>query len=92
MGFGKDFDFDAMLALAKDAPMEFAKKRDELIRCAIESCADPKRGENIQKEIDVYRAQALEDCQEAHLVILERGLGALRDRFSERLLAIRSIS
>lgn len=57
----KQFDFDLMSRLARDNPLEFARRRDELIRHAIASCEVPERARRTQWEIDSSRTALLEE-------------------------------
>lgn len=50
-----DFDFDLMVRLAKEAPAEFARKREELILRTIASFRCPEDGLRFQSEIDSDR-------------------------------------
>lgn len=56
----QDFDFDLMTKLAKEFPMEFDRKRQELLRLAIESCDRPDQAHRIQSVIDSRRAAILQ--------------------------------
>lgn len=51
----QEFDFELMARLAKEAPAEFAKKREEILLEAIESFRRPEQGHRIQSEIDAER-------------------------------------
>lgn len=50
-----DFNFDHMAALAREAPEQFARRREELIQAAIASCCRPEEGVLMQGEIDAER-------------------------------------
>lgn len=56
------FDFELMARLAIEAPEEFARMREALIREAIESFQTPSNGALLQAEID---AQQMPSPQEA---------------------------
>lgn len=51
----EEFDFDLMARLAQENPAEFARKREELLRRAIESFRRPDEGRQVQFEIDMER-------------------------------------
>lgn len=51
------FDFDLMVQLAREAPAEFARKREELILGAIAAFRSPEDGYRFQSEIDAERVR-----------------------------------
>lgn len=50
-----EFDFDAMAELARNAPDEFARRREALIGAAIALSLHPEAGWRMQAEIDARR-------------------------------------
>lgn len=52
-----DFDFDLMARLAKEDPVAFARKREELIQDLISTFRHPEDGHRMQFEIDLERAR-----------------------------------
>lgn len=84
-----DFDFDAMAALAKNSPLEFAEWRAQLIDLAISSCANPEKGKTIQSKIDSYRADILEG-HEPYVAIMAKRLNALVGQISNFLVDLKS--
>jgi len=53
-----DFDFDEMLRLAIDSPLEFDRKRENLIQSALDGFRQKDNGWRLQSEIDAICASA----------------------------------
>lgn len=80
-----DFDFDLMARLAKEDPAEFARKREELIRCFIEDSSNPEKGHRIQFEIDLERVRT-PPGEQTYLAMAKRMsalLGQMADLFGQ---------
>lgn len=83
-----DFDFDTMAALARDYPLEFAKRRAQLIDLAIASCVNPEKGKTLQTRIDSYRAD-IPEGQDTYVAIMAKGLGSLVGQLSDYVATMR---
>jgi hypothetical protein len=72
-----DFDFDLMVRLAREAPAEFARRREELILGTIATFRSPEAGHRFQLEIDAERMRSAPGEQTC-LAIAKRMNASLR--------------
>jgi hypothetical protein len=84
------FDFDLMVRLAREAPAEFARKREELILDAIASFRSPDEGHRFQSEIDSERLRSAPG-EQAYLAIATKMAASLA-KLSALLAAIQSLA
>lgn len=85
-----EFDFDFMAKLAREAPAEFARRREEMILQAIHSFGKPELGHRIQSEIDVERMRT--PPGEKTCLLLAAKMNASLERISGLLAEIRSLA
>lgn len=80
-----NFDFDLMARLAREAPAEFARKREELILSTIASFRSPEAGRRFQSEIDSDRVRTPPGEQTCLAIArkMSRSLGRMSDLLAD---------
>lgn len=75
-----EFNFDLLARLANNAPEEFSRQRELLIKSAIVKSCNPNNAMNFQSEIDSMRLQTALG-EDTYLIITNR-LSELAYRFA----------